>query len=259
MIITFEQLKNYNFALSDINVIYQKPTYRHLHQSNRLCNGFLYITVGRCLYSFDEGEITLTPNSVIYLPFGSRHRLTVLSDQFEFYRIDFTLKIDGNDAFFSQEPLKITDSASLDCLEAIRNLDETLRFENNSIVKNQHLCALFCALMNPLDASYCSKLTPAIQFIHEHMTEHIDCHELANLCYLSTAQFYNLFRTEYSMTPLAYRNKLLLKRASILLESGEVSVTEAASMLGFESVAYFSRFFKRHKGVPPSQYTKQIF
>ena len=56
------------------------------------------------------------------------------------------------------------------------------------------------------------------------------------------------------MPPLEYRSSLLAKRASQLLREGSFSVTEVAEMLGFESVSYFSRFFKKHKGISPSKY-----
>ena len=36
-----------------------------------------------------------------------------------------------------------------------------------------------------------------------------------------------------------------------------MSVTEVAAHLGFSSVAYFSRFFKKHVGLSPSAFAEQ--
>jgi AraC-like DNA-binding protein len=91
----------------------------------------------------------------------------------------------------------------------------------------------------------------------EHLTEKVSCAFLAKLCCLSTAQFYNLFHAEYGVPPLEYRNDLLVRRATLLLKDGSYSVTEVAETLGFESVSYFSRFFKKHKGISPAQYIKK--
>ena len=81
---------------------------------------------------------------------------------------------------------------------------------------------------------------------------HFSADELAALCNLSTAQFYHLFHLEYGITPQVYHNNLLLRKAVLLLETQQYAVAEIATMLGFESPAYFSRFFKKHKGYPPS-------
>jgi AraC-like DNA-binding protein len=59
------------------------------------------------------------------------------------------------------------------------------------------------------------------------------------------------------MTPLEYRDALLMGRAKLLLRDGTFSIKEIADVLGFESVSYFSRFFKKNRGLSPSQYMKQ--
>ena len=256
MIVQFGALREYDFALSGINVIYQKPIYRALHMKSRLCNGFLYITHGECRYSSHDGEINLKPDSVVYLPLGSKHELTVTSKNIEFYRIDFMVHIKEEFTRFSDGPLLITDSASMQCREAVRMLDEVCKYEKNSIEKNGKLCTLFSLLQDHSSNARKSKIEPAVHHIHDHLTECINCRELASMCFLSTAQFYNLFHEEYKISPLEYRNKLLMRRAEILLGSGEVSVTETADMLGFSSIAYFSRFFKKNKGISPLEYIK---
>jgi AraC-like DNA-binding protein len=118
------------------------------------------------------------------------------------------------------------------------------------------MCHIFRTAQTPSPSHRALKLAPSIQYISENLTSDIDCKYLAKLCCLSTAQFYNLFQLEYQTTPLGYRNALIMQRATHLLGNEEYSVTEISEMLGFESVAYFSRFFKKHQGVSPSEYWK---
>ena len=63
-----------------------------------------------------------------------------------------------------------------------------------------------------------------------------------------------LFKQQHGMTPHEYLTKLRLDHAAYLLRDDGVSVSEAAFRSGFYDPLYFSRLFRRHKGVPPSQW-----
>lgn len=254
MLISIDQLSEYDFQLSNIRIIHQKPTYRLLNNKGRRVNGFIYILRGNCTYSFGEGSFTLVPGSVAYLPVGSVHTLKILSDDIEFYRIDFTLTINGEVAYFSNMPLKMCHVATKECAQAIQELGDGYQFIHDSIRKTQLMCAVFHCLATAFMDPRRERLAPAVQQILEHLTDKFDSKDLAKACNLSTAHFYNLFYTQYQMTPLAYRDSIILERAVFLLQDGILSVTQIAEMLGFESVAYFSRFFKKHKGVSPSKF-----
>ena len=254
MQMNFSELKNHNFELSNINVFLQRPVYRELKQKSRIPNGFLFITKGKCIYSFNNEEIELNPKSVIYLPRGSKHLLQILTDDIEFYRLDFDAKIKNELVYFSDSPLKITDNASVECIDTVKNLLDNYKFIDDTIAKTELMCKIFRLLQENVVSKRYLKLFPAVNYIYENITTSADCRFLASMCYLSVAQFYRLFSEEFNCTPLEYRDKLLITRAKTLLESGDYTVTEVSESLGFESVAYFSRFFKKHTGVSPKNY-----
>jgi len=254
MILNMEDLRKYDFQLSKINVIHQKPRYRRLVVNKRTANGFLMILHGNCRYLFQGGYFQLDPGSVVYLPVGSSHVLEVDSEAIEFYRIDFQLKVDGEIARFSNVPKKMCHTAPKECAEAVRALMDNCQFVQDSVRKAELMCTIFRTLAASLENSQKERLAPAIAYLLEHLTGEIDCGCLAQLCSLGSSQFYSLFQAEYKMTPLAYRDSLLIQKAAILLQDGMFSVTEVAEMLGFESVSYFSRLFKKRKGVSPSKF-----
>lgn len=256
MILPLSDLKNHDFSLSKIHIFHQKPVYRELNPRGRKSNGFLYILRGNCHYYHENGDFSLEAGSVVYLPYGSRHKLVIESEDIEFYRIDFRLEVGGEVALFSDHPIKLCRTAPAECAEAIQALAEGYQFVQDTVAKAALLCTVLRSLSSVVHSPRKEKLAPATNYLLEHLTEKVSCTFLAEKCCLSTAQFYNLFHAEYGMPPLEYRNKLLLRRATLLLRDGSFSVTEIADMLGFESVAYFSRFFKKHKGVSPSQYLK---
>jgi len=254
MLIRFDEIGRYDFQLSDINIFHQKPVYRELKGKKRKVNGFLYILKGECRYTFLGGSFSLSPGSVVYLPSGSEHHLEILSESIEFFRIDFLLRIQGEVALFSNGPMKMCHVASQECEEAIRNLADNYQYLQDTLGKTELMCRVFRTLQNTEQHIRNERLDPAMKYLMEHLTENIDCASLASLCCLSTSQFYHLFRQEYHTTPLEYRNELLMQRARLLLRDGSFTVTEISEMLGFESVSYFSRFFKKHRGISPSEY-----
>lgn len=254
MVIGFDQLGSADFALSDISVICQQPLWRQLNMRKRKCNGFVYVTCGECRFTFQGGSFTVSEGGLAYLPFGSRHLLEVLTPEFQFYRVNFTLSVQGETTLFSQVPLKLTDSVSPECAEAICQLEKICSQDNNTVQKNAMLCVVFTQLQKARSQSYPAQLAPAIQYLQQNLTQPLDCRHLASVCCLSTTRFYLLFQQAFGMTPLQYRDRLLTDRAIMLLKLQDLRVSEIAQMLGFSDPAYFSRFFKKQTGSSPKQF-----
>jgi len=252
MILSLESLKTTFFSLSDIDAFLRRPSYRELIVENRGVNGFMYVKNGKCRYDFAGQSFEMEAGSLVYLPYGSCHRMTVLSEDISFYCVNFILTVSGEVALFSDCPVKLTDRLSPEVAESISAMET----EHSTVVKTEKLCFLLSALGKSATSPRAEKLYPAVTYIHEHLTEPFSSQILAERCYLSSAQFYNLFLAEYEITPLMYRNRLILSRAEALLMQEGITVSEVAESLGFESNAYFSRFFKKHKGISPSEYIK---
>ncbi len=255
MIIDFNDLRKYDFEISDVNVIHQRPKYRRLVVNNRFSNGFLLIMHGSCSYTYDGGEFSLEPNSVVYLPAGSKHVLEIDSDDIDFFRIDFSLKIGGELALFSNCPKKLCNAITKEGREAVQALADTCQYTRDSVRSTELVCTIFRALSANFNSVRSKRLAPALSYLIEHLTDDLDCSRLAELCHLSSSQFYNLFRDEYRTSPLAYRDTLIIQKAKMLLQD-MFTVTAVAEILGFESVSYFSRFFKKHCGIPPLRYQR---
>jgi len=99
-----------------------------------------------------------------------------------------------------------------------------------------------------------NRLSEICNYIAEHYTERI---LLDNICFLFGMNKTSLcqnFRNEYGITILNYIDQLKLKDAKKLLRKGKLSVTEISEQLGFASVHYFSRYFKKHAGMSPKEY-----
>lgn len=97
------------------------------------------------------------------------------------------------------------------------------------------------------------KLEKARTMIQENFRSDISVEELAKSIDMSVSYFRRLFHEAYGYSPMQYIMNLRIENARDLLLSGEVNVTEAARLSGFEDIYYFSTLFKRKTGNTPTQ------
>lgn len=265
-IIDFSEISQYDFAISDISVIYQTPAWQSLimskAHSGRILNGFLLVDKGSCRYEWAEGDAQLSHGSMIYLPKGSVHRVNVTEQDFSFYRVSFVMRdiSDGEEIVFGNGPRVVTYAARQALFDICVEMMESTMSRSNVFKSTSLLCELFSTMEKILTdedshPEY-GRIFPAIDYIEKHYSEEIDIKALVDMCYLSEPHFFRLFKREIGDTPINYRNRLRMEKAKQLLSDGECSVSEIASILGFESVYYFSRAFKKSVGVSPTVYQK---
>ena len=94
--------------------------------------------------------------------------------------------------------------------------------------------------------------------MREHVEENIDLHELATQYHLSYASFRKMFKKYTGKSPRQYHLELKLMRAKELLLTSDLSITEISHLLNFESLQYFSRYFKKQTGSSPRALRKTI-
>ncbi|RDH45084.1 AraC family transcriptional regulator [Zooshikella ganghwensis] len=77
---------------------------------------------------------------------------------------------------------------------------------------------------------------------------------LAQQANLSPSHFSRQFKALTGYAPLHYFNQLKIQRACYLLDVSDKPIAAVAQHVGFNDVYYFSRLFKQHTGIAPSQY-----
>lgn len=101
-----------------------------------------------------------------------------------------------------------------------------------------------------------------IQAIYQYITENYNSKiSLDNLCFLFGTNKTSLcqsFKQEYHTTILNYINSLKIKEAKSLIRNNKLNSTQIAEALGYDSVHYFCRQFKKTTGLSPTEYSKSI-
>ncbi len=100
------------------------------------------------------------------------------------------------------------------------------------------------------------RIRKAIALMRHDTAQELDMHALAAGTGLSRAHFFALFRRDTQVTPLVYANALRFEAAVERLTHGTKSVGEISDGLGFSAPGHFSRFFRQHLGITPSDYRR---
>ena len=120
------------------------------------------------------------------------------------------------------------------------------------------LSSVLPLLRHDFEEKHDERIRRAVEYIRLHSEEDITIPALATLCNLSTSHFYTRFKKEVGMTPVDYKNTILVHRAvNLLLYGNPDSIESLASTLGFSSATYFRRVFKKVTGKSPSAYRKK--
>ncbi|MBL7794709.1 MAG: helix-turn-helix transcriptional regulator [Saprospiraceae bacterium] len=97
------------------------------------------------------------------------------------------------------------------------------------------------------------RVLAAHSFMHDQWDAPLTLHEVARYACLSPYHFHRTFREIFGESPMLWFRKLKLEKAKALL--AQYNITEAALRCGYGDLVSFSKAFKRHWGVCPSDWT----
>jgi len=94
----------------------------------------------------------------------------------------------------------------------------------------------------------------AMAYIHTNYMQSLTRGDIASHVGLSERHLTRCFQQEMGVTPITYLNRYRIQQAKILLEAGNMGITEVAMAVGFSSGGYFARVFRQEMGVAPREY-----
>lgn len=94
------------------------------------------------------------------------------------------------------------------------------------------------------------------KYIHANYDNNPDVNSIAAIVHLSTAAFCRYFKKQTNMTFTDFVNQYRITQAKTLLLK-DVSVSEACYEVGFESLSYFNKLFKKLTSENPSAFKRR--
>lgn len=244
------------------------PTYR---PKGRLDFQLLYVASGRAHFFFDgEEKIVNAGHMVLYRPKETQKYIYYCADKTEVYWVHFT----GRDVKNILRSYGISDSQKI--IYSGTSLEYTRLFKQMIYELQQCrtdyeelltilLRQIFISLHRKSENIHTAKneyLETEIELASRHFNDNynseINIEHYASSRGMSISWFIRSFRNYTGTTPMQYIVSLRITNAQILLETTAYSVNEISRLVGYDNPLYFSRIFKKHKGVSPSDYRKQL-
>ncbi|MFK7740502.1 MAG: helix-turn-helix domain-containing protein [Planctomycetota bacterium] len=98
----------------------------------------------------------------------------------------------------------------------------------------------------------------AVQYVEANYQGPVRLADLAALTDLSESQFSRRFKSVFHMTPARYLAKTRIAKACVALLASDAPVTTVALDVGFCDHSYFTRRFRAHVGMTPSDYRRRF-
>ncbi len=226
---------------------------------------FVYIIRGEVCFSLAKGTLQAGCRDMIYLPKNTAYH-SLWKKSADFVVVDLLLKDgDGQDIPFGDDPCVLFHDSHNVYDGLLQELAQKAEV-NGPFDWLERLSLCFQLLCNmardtnrhELDANL-NKIRKGIAYLENNYCSDFSVDVLAEICSLSITGFRRLFLECKGMSPVEYRNRLRIRKASELLRTGQYTVAEAAEKVGISDVKYFGKLFKRHTGMNPSKVRKVMF
>ena len=134
-------------------------------------------------------------------------------------------------------------------------------FDFNKIKSISNIASMFTKyilLENLLTPNMGEQLENVLQYIEKNLDRSFSIQELSKNVNLSKSALYHMFHTNFNCTVNEYINKERIKRSLHYLLETDLTIDEISAKVGFSSVSYYTRIFKKIKNTTPLQYKKQF-
>lgn len=96
------------------------------------------------------------------------------------------------------------------------------------------------------------------EFLASRIDSKVTLKDVCRTFAISRSRLTHIFKTSTGLGVIEYLNFLKLEKAKILIREERYSFTEISQMLGYTSIHYFSRYFKRLTQMTPTEYSRSV-
>lgn len=148
------------------------------------------------------------------------------------------------EGYFSDSSAVLNQIASLSTREAVLTWIEELK---RQLIRQ----------LEQFTASKSDLAEKARTYVIENIDKRIMLQDAADYVGLSPGYLSALFKKEYQQNFVDFINETKMERACVLIREDKYRIYEISYMLGFDNAYYFTKIFKKHTGLTPTEYQKK--
>ena len=229
-----------------------------------------YVASGKAHFFFNGKEKIISKGKIVLFRPGESQKYALYpSDKPETYWVHFTGKdveslLDcysfpkNENVFFTgstQDYQNIFGQMIRELQLRRKNFDDLLTFNIKTllIMINRYQTEGKNAGFQVLD-----EIEKAINYFNANYNKQIVIEDYAEQHLMTPCWFIQNFKQLTKTTPMQYILSLRLTNAMNMLENKTYNVQQIAAAVGYDNALYFSRLFKKHVGMSPSEYRKSL-
>ncbi len=132
-----------------------------------------------------------------------------------------------------------------------------MHFKSTSLITQLLTDIIECCITEKNFSSAPALLLSVKKFITDNYNQKISLEQMGKLHNLSSCYLQRLFKRYFGFSPLEYQLNLRIDKSKAELQNTTRFISEIAYDIGFESLNYFTRQFKKRVGITPGEYRRQ--
>jgi len=97
-----------------------------------------------------------------------------------------------------------------------------------------------------------------VNYLEDNMANQFHLDDICRATGYSRSYLYQIFHERTGRSVMEYHKLVKLERAKQMIREGVYNFTQICDILSFTSSQYFSKLFKRHTGMTPSEYASSV-
>lgn len=119
--------------------------------------------------------------------------------------------------------------------------------------------ALFTKVIDYSTENRITKSRKIVETVKEYIEENygdndLSVEKIAHRIYINSSYLRKVFKKELNMTVSDYVTNMRMQRAKELISTGGIRLSDISEMVGYCDASHFSKSFKKHFGMSPSEY-----
>lgn len=254
----------YDVNVGSIYAIYKKKENINFEFDckKRKRDGFIYVLGGKGFFENAYFKEEIKENTILILSKDDTYNVKALTDDFEYITTAMRFQPANWQKALGLPHLLHLDKQSYIGKQVLKLYDTwesrpTLYTMRSRIITEQILINLHEECSRLTSKKSDARLDPAIDYITQNYDKPISSLELAELCNLSISHFRRIFKENYGISPMQYRENIRIYWAKQFLKSDLLTVSEISSKLGYYDIYHFSKEFKKIVKKSPLEYKKE--